>query len=159
MTKTYAGIGARLTPLDKLVQMTYLSMKLCTFGLKLRSGGARGADLAFMNGAFLQGGAPAMRIYTADQALKHPEWYAHASLFHPKWSDLSPYAQSLMARNSPILLGSALTDPVKFVVCWTPDGKVKGGTGQGLRIAQAYGIPVVNLAVDAEDKIWKVMYQ
>ena len=39
-----------------------------------------------------------------------------------------------------------LDRPVDAVVCWTCDGgAVTGGTGMGIRIAEAHGIPVLNL--------------
>ena len=50
------------------------------------------------------------------------------------------------ARNAGILLGVRLDRPVDAVVCWTCDGgTVTGGTGMGIRIAGAHGIPVLNL--------------
>jgi hypothetical protein len=44
-----------------------------------------------------------------------------------------------------ILLGEVLNDPVKFVICHTKDGKNSGGTGLGMNIADAKGIPIFNL--------------
>jgi hypothetical protein len=35
-----------------------------------------------------------------------------------------------------------------MVVCWTKDGKSSGGTGQALRIAEYYSIPIFNLKND-----------
>ena len=50
------------------------------------------------------------------------------------------------ARNVAILLGRNLDRPVDAVVCWTCDGgAVTGGTGMGIRIVEAHGIPVLNL--------------
>ncbi len=52
------------------------------------------------------------------------------------------------------ILGRALDRPCSFVVCWTDDGSLDGqagsagGTGQALRIASRYGVPVFNLAID-----------
>ena len=51
-----------------------------------------------------------------------------------------------MARNAYCMLGPDLKSPVDFVLCWTPNAKVVGGTGQGLRIALDYNIPIFNLA-------------
>lgn len=68
-----------------------------------------------------------------------------AAKFHPAWNRCSPAAKKLHARNGFIVLGPNLNDPVKLVVAWTPGGLGGGGTGQALRIAQAYGIPVVDL--------------
>ena len=53
---------------------------------------------------------------------------------------------SCHARNAGLLLGARLDRPVDAVVCWTCDGgAVTGGTGMGIRIAEAHGIPVLNL--------------
>ena len=35
--------------------------------------------------------------------------------------------------------------PVKFIVAWTENGALKGGTAQALRIATAFNIPIINL--------------
>lgn len=43
------------------------------------------------------------------------------------------------------MLGADLHSPSKFIVCWTRDGGATGGTGQALRIADHYEIPVFNL--------------
>ena len=39
-------------------------------------------------------------------------------------------------------------DPVDAVTCWTPGGRVVGGTATAMRIAEAYGIPVINAATN-----------
>ena len=49
------------------------------------------------------------------------------------------------ARNAAILLSASLDRPVHAVVAWTAGGRVEGGTGMGIRIARARGIPVLNL--------------
>ena len=70
---------------------------------------------------------------------------------HPAWSRCSKSVRSLHARNAHEILGADLDDPVSFVVCWTPDGSIdgasrqSGGTGQALRIAALYSVPVFNL--------------
>jgi len=38
-----------------------------------------------------------------------------------------------------------LKDPSDFIVCYTENGKMKGGTAQALRIAEDYKIPVFNI--------------
>jgi hypothetical protein len=40
------------------------------------------------------------------------------------------------------VLGLDLETPSKFIICWTKNGKGQGGTGQALRIAKEYGIPI-----------------
>lgn len=106
-------------------------------GFTLRSGRAKGADQAF------ESEVPYLKeIFTARDAT--PESFDHAAKYHPAWEHCSAFAQALHARNSMIVLGRDLNDPVDFVVCWTPGGAITGGTGQALRIAGAYGIPVFN---------------
>ena len=43
-------------------------------------------------------------------------------------------------------LRGRLTEPVSAVVCWTMRGRVEGGTGVAIRLAETAGIPVFNLA-------------
>ncbi len=43
------------------------------------------------------------------------------------------------------VLGPDLKSPSSMVVAWTPGGAVTGGTGQALRMAETYQIPVRNL--------------
>lgn len=146
MHKIYAGIGSQQTPPVILTLMARWAHYLAERGYLLRSGGAFGADSAFENGCYMARG-PKM-IYRATDARYRPEWRAHAAQFHPIWRDLSAGVQLLHARNSPIILGGELNEPVDFVLCWTPGARVTGGTGQALRIAQASGIPIFNLAAD-----------
>ena len=67
-----------------------------------------------------------------------------ASKFHPRWDALPVYVKMLMGRNSYQILGLDLETPSDFVICWTLDGQITGGTGQTLRMAAYYGIPVLN---------------
>lgn len=134
--KYYAGIGSRKTPSYILNKMTNLAKELDTKGYILRSGGAAGADSAFEEGSNNK------EIFTAsdttDEALEL------SSKFHPNWGACSDYAKKLHGRNAMIVLGKDLKTPVDFIVCWTKDGKISGGTGQALRIAEFYNIKVYN---------------
>ena len=124
--------------------MTDLALMLSRAGALCRSGGARGADKAFQAGA-----GDLFELWRPEHAT--PEAFDLAEEFHPTWDWLSPSAKGLHARNGHILLGADLDDPVDFVLAWTESGKVIGGTGQGLRIARAYNIPVYNLGADYAD--------
>ncbi len=159
-THKYAGIGARETPQEIGAIMTQTAMQLALQGWILRSGEAKqkagsapntvSADLAFEAGCnLINPRAKVIRVPTMGQAALD-----HAAQFHPAWDKCSEYAQHLHARNSLIMLGDWLDDPVKFAICWTPGGAVKGGTGQALRIATAYGIPVFNLATQPIETLW-----
>lgn len=150
---TYAGIGSRRTPLYIQIIMTGMARWLEENGFTLHSGAAEGADQAFEKGAgdnkkiFIPWGGfndHSSRYYLT---LEDPgnSCFEIAEKYHPSWNNLKPGAKKLMARNSQQILGMDCTEPVDFVVCWTPEGKVKGGTGQALRIAYDYEIPVINL--------------
>lgn len=141
----YAGIGARQTPIAVLRQMCILSAALETDNYILRSGGAKGADMAFEDGV----AADRMEIFYARDCT--PAAQKMAELCHPNWGACSEYVRKLHGRNAMILLGADLNDPVDFVVCWTPQGEVTGGTGQSIRMAHEFNIPVHNLALDG----WK----
>ena len=143
MTKFYCGIGSRQTPPAILTLMYRWAIHLAQCGYVLRSGRAIGADTAFEHGCIAENGPK--QIFTDRDARRRPDWRAHAAKFHPAWNSLPAGAQLLHARNSAIMLGMELVEPVSFVLCWTPGGIVKGGTGQALRIAQASNIPVFNL--------------
>ena len=155
----YAGIGARNTPPQILNMMTHLASKLESLGYVLRSGGAKGADTAFELGV----ANPANRqIYLPSQTFNQkvagqggyinasnlPHWQqavATVNQFHPAPGNLSEFARALMARNAMQVLGKTMNEPAKMVVAWTPGGQTVGGTGQALRMAQSYGIPIRNL--------------
>lgn len=51
----------------------------------------------------------------------------------------------LHGRNAHQVLGLYLDHPVSMVLCWTPEGKGGGGTGQAIRIAEAYGVTVYDM--------------
>lgn len=138
----YAGIGSRETPQIILLQMENLAMQFAMRGFVLRSGAAKGADTAFERGCDVMRGRKVIRTANSGESA-----LAHAAVFHPNWPACNDHARALHARNSLIMLGDWLDDPVKFVVCWTEGGAVKGGTGQALRIAAAIGVPVFNLAL------------
>lgn len=150
--KPYTGIGARKTPVDTALNMAKIAYTLGALGYTLRSGGASGADRAFALGAdsvkapkeiFL----PWHNFNDNDSPWFNPsqKCFSMAERFHPRWQSLNQAAQKLMARNCQQILGFDLMSPTGFVVCWTADGEASGGTGQALRIAKAYEIPIYNL--------------
>ena len=140
MELLYAGIGSRRTPEYILKYMTRIASKLELLGYKLRSGGAQGCDKAFEAG---------VRIPENKEIFKSKdstfEAIKLASEHHPFWERCSTPVRKLHGRNSMILLGENLNNPVKFVICYTKDGKNSGGTGLGMNIADAKSIPVFNL--------------
>lgn len=158
----FAGIGSRATPTQVCTHMQELAHLLCINDKwTLRSGGADGADSAFEKGC--DGVDGKKEIYLpwkqfnsnqSDLYVVDSDSLQLAAQYHPHWTSLKPFAKSLMARNGYQVLGSTLNDPVSFVICWTRDGVERGadttrhtgGTGQAIRIASDYHIPVFNLA-------------
>lgn len=139
--KTYAAIGSRETPVVFLDHARRKGKEFAQRNFFLRSGGARGFDKAAEE--FVP--SDKKRIYRPEDVEEREDCLLHAESFHPKWSACDHGARLLHARNSLILLGDDLGSPVDFVLCWTKDGKATGGTGQGLRIAKDWNIPVFNM--------------
>jgi len=137
----YSGIGSRSTPEPVLAQMSHIAGLLERLGLVLRSGGAAGADKAFESGI----------QYPENKVIFRPEHATEASMtvaskLHPFWPNMKDYSKRLHGRNAQIILGTNLDNPSRFVVCWTPDAALVGGTAMGIRLALQRGIPVFNLA-------------
>ena len=115
----------------------------------MRSGGAGGADQSFERGVDKANGKkeiflPWRNFEGSDSKLivSDERAFEIAKRFHPYWHNLKQGAQKLQSRNSHQVLGWDLNTPSKFVICWTEKGKGKGGTGQSLRIATEYKIPI-----------------
>ena len=154
---TYSGIGSRQTPAPLLVKMSYIAKRLEHQLFILYTGGAEGADTAFLAGTqFFKVFLPS-RIYSIRTANRQDiidcttldNWsdaLKTVDKYHPAPQYLSPFAKKLMARNSYCILREDLQSPVDFVLTWTPNCALIGGTAQGLRIAIDYNIPIFNLA-------------
>ena len=150
----YTGVGARSTPPEVQATMVALARTLAAWGWTLRSGHAPGADQAFERGAreraeiylpwsSYEGGVP---IVAAERhARPTVTAYRIASEFHPVWERLPDPVRALHARNVHEVLGVNCNEPADMLVCFTPCGSGNGGTGQAIRIAKAYGIPVFDV--------------
>ena len=158
-TLRYAGIGARATPRAVLADMTVMAGWLARTGWTLSTGGADGADSAFAAGApaeqrtiwlpwrgYNGHRGPDCRVLSAAAMAACIEI---AASLHPAWERCSPAVRKLHARNAAVLLGETLDRPVDAVVAFTSEGRVEGGTGMAIRIAEARGIPVLNLGAMA----------
>ena len=76
-----------------------------------------------------------------------------ASEVHPAWDRCNEWARGMHSRNCHQILGYDLQSPVDAVICWTPNGKIQGGTATAIRIALKYNIPVFNLGVKDKDNV------
>lgn len=151
---TYAGIGSRDTPPNVLEQMKAIAEELSKFrNVVLRTGGAVGADNAFLEGVF--SGCGTYELYLpwpkynghTEATLKNPTDVAvhNVAQYVPHWDYCRESVRKLHGRNMHIILGDTLDTPVDFVICYTPNGKTVGGTAIAMNIATAYGIPIFNL--------------
>ena len=151
----YAGIGSRQTPPEVIAIMQKTAALLALDGYTCCTGACKGADQAFANGAASKGGNINLFIpwpsYEQEWIRTIPnctvktispndtDAYNSVHRFHPAASKLKQSVMKLHARNYLIV------DGVDFIICWTPDGKINGGTGQALRIASEKNIPIYNL--------------
>ena len=157
---SYAGIGARKTPIHIIEMMRETAVLLAKDGYTCNTGAALGADQAFANGAASVNGHVQLFIPWANY---EKEWIANVggpgffpdiyvanpvintaafnsvNQFHPAPDNLSKAVKALHARNWLIL------NNTEFVICWTPNGQTTGGTGQAIRIAEYYGKHVYNI--------------
>lgn len=154
----YTGIGSRQTPAEDLAVCHLLAKFLASRGWTLRSGGAAGADTAFEAGAAAQANEiylpwKGFNSHTSELCHVTEDAIAESLRFHPTPGRLKFAARRLMGRNLYQVLGLDRRTPSRFVVCWTPfdteaafDPRQRiGGTGQALRIARHYEIPIYNL--------------
>lgn len=150
----YAGIGSRETPEEVCHYMSEFAKHADSLGYTVRSGGAAGADEAFEV-------VDAKEIYLPYKGFNKKEGILPgdfdiakaeeiASRYHPAWPYLKPYQKAFHTRNSCQMFGRNLVAPSIFVICWTKNGKVDGGTGQALRIAIDNNIPIYNLAIEED---------
>lgn len=155
MGKFYTGVGSRKAPVGIRHTISKLAARLAAQGWILRSGGAVGCDSAFASGA----GNPA-EIFRPEHATA--DALAMAAKVHPAWARCNHYVRNLHARNCFQVLGKSLDCPSSFLVCWTQDGATSaaecsirtGGTATAIRLADANGVPVFNLA--REDHLARV---
>jgi len=145
----YTGVGSRETPAIVKAFMSVVASMLETSGYILRSGGADGADNAFESGVTVVANkeiwVPWLGFNKSKSLLlPSDDAYTLASTIHPVWNQLKPGAKSLHARNCHQVMGKDLNTPSRFVLCWTENAEVKGGTATAIKLALNNNIPVLN---------------
>lgn len=158
----YTGVGARKLDPKKIQLVNRLGKRLDELGLTLRSGGAKGTDSEFerpvrrskeiFRPADYTGRLPfGHKIVKGEMRERAIEIVAPT---HPAWNKLPDYVKELHIRNVFQVIGEQLNHPSLFLLCWTEDGADginkltstdTGGTGTAIRIANIYGVPVINL--------------
>lgn len=145
-----AIIGTRDPNVYQRMAATALASRLSRdHGITIATGGAYGIDQAAMNGAkpsLLEVYLPwasynreviprdAGKIIIADP-IRHRAWFESVDRYHPNPAALKHSVRALHARNYGIVIGRDLV--IAF-----PHAEGSGGTGQGIRIAEAEGIPL-----------------
>lgn len=96
---------------------------------------------------------PHERGKNAGQCIEYHEGPSQAAInlaaeLHPAWDRLKQGARKLHARNVHQITGASVKNPLlsKFVLCWTKGARGQGGTGQAIRVAKHFGVPVFDLA-------------
>ena len=154
----FAGIGSRKTPQHILDLMFWIGYLKAQKQEACATGACIGPDQAFANGTIYGGGVVHLYLpwYSYEQVwvnslprnqititvLRDSDIEANNSVnqFHPTPEKLSQGMRKLHARNYLIL--NQINRPV---ICYTEGGRVQGGTGQGIRIAQHLGKIIHNL--------------
>lgn len=164
----YTGIGSRSTPKEILDCFASMAKWFAENGFILRSGGADGADDSFEWGCDYARGKKEIYLpwngfngrylgIVIDENDKKA--FELAEQFHPNWSNLGYNSKKLIARDGYQVLGKDLNTHSLFVLCYTESGSGKGGTGQAIRIAKHYNIPVFdaglyNSVKDYQQDVW-----
>lgn len=157
----YAGIGSESTPTPVLWLMSEIASKLAKEGYTLRTGTQGGAPQAFLEGCEeAEGESEIWHLPQKVSGQTHHGLEPHdrhaftAATLNPTWSISSAKMKAEHARYVALILGNDMNTPVKFVVCFTPDGCTSakertlktGRAGTAIALASRYDIPVLNLA-------------
>ncbi|MBO9428389.1 hypothetical protein [Sulfitobacter sp. R18_1] len=156
--KPYAGIGSRDLPSHIFDIMVLIGRMMAEDGWTLRSGHAKGADIAFEMGCDEAGGRKEIFLpkkgFNGSKAEFTPlgqEYYELAGRYYdidqgdapwprasdnPKWRHLPDWSTMFHARNTQQIFGKNLDSRTDTVVCYTPEGKWKGGTAMALRLIE-----------------------
>ena len=155
----YAGIGSRRLSESQLEACRQVAHRAAGAGWRLHTGAATGADQAFAEGALEVGGAVSLFLpwwsYEQDWVrwakgrgalafvLQDDDQNAWASVSsHPAADRLSRGAQALHARNFCIIRDCSWVAAFPVLDRYGH----RGGTGQGILLAEQRGLPVLDLS-------------
>lgn len=156
--RTYAGIGDVNIPANIQELMKMIGEELAHQGYVLRTGGAKGADTAFMEGCDKAKGIKEI-FYPSDihvnaKTLKiakeiHGHW-EYCENKQPKPGNKYSFPVQAHCRNMKIINGDLLNNPVEFTIAYQDINQVTGGTWQGIKYSKKLGIKVYNLFVEKD---------
>jgi hypothetical protein len=167
----YTGVGSRETPEDVLLVMFELGKYLGKLGFTLRSGHAKkkegtgwSADTAFEYGSNEVNGRKEIYLpwqyfnHSVDGIVFEPTEKATqmAAYYHPAWDRCTDGVRKMHTRNIPQVLGINLDYPSLFLICWTSKGRGGGGTGQAIRIARDFNVPILDYGAYAVKDLGRI---
>jgi len=150
-TMVVAGIGSRELPsnIEKRMNKLIKAIKPSILDkLTIAHGDAKGSDLKWKSLAKNE-----IAFLPTNPVSR--EAIDIAGLHHPYFKTMKPFTKMLMGRNVYQVMGHGIDTPVDCVLCYTKDGAesrsavkvgVTGGTGLAISVADAYDIPVFNVA-------------
>lgn len=150
MTNIFTGIGSRLIDSKHINLLYKIACLLEQDDWKCRTGNASGSDSVFRDAYATN--SYNLSIYTPAQV--QIDLCGNASKakeimykYHPNPDAVrcNKFSECLLARDVYQVLGPNLREPSKIIICYTQNGELKGGTTMAIRIANAYGIPVLNI--------------
>lgn len=164
--KSYVGIGNPDTPYTVQTQITGLAKKLEEMGYTLRTDGGQGGSEAFVKGAssLIEIIIPWKKFNGQEAGFFKtlPEAFDIVRKFAPAFDSMKEVVQKILASKAHLVLGTDLTQPAKFIICWSSDGledgkkrtAKSGFVGTPISLATANDIPVFNLKnPDAIDRL------
>lgn len=145
----FTGVGARTIPSNIFKILYDIGVNLMADDWICRTGTADGSDMAFRESYMDR--PLHLEVYAPGDILNNK--FGNADLaksivknYHPYYDRIQcAFSQALLARNIYQVLGSDLNTPSEIVFCYTDNGLIQGGSAIAIRIAQHYGIPIVNL--------------
>ena len=85
--------------------------------------------------------------------IKESEDIAKSVMDEYHWIRCNEWSRGMHSRNCHQILGYDLKSPVDCVICWTPNGRIQGGTATAIKVANKYNVPVFNLGAESKDKV------
>lgn len=145
----FTGVGSRVITGNIFNLLCHIGLLLKDNGWICRTGTAKGSDAAFR--VSYENKFSNLEVYKPEDIINNK--YGNADLakrivrnYHPCYDRIQcEFSQALLARNVYQVLGSDLNTPSEIVFCYTDNGETVGGTSIAIKIAQHYGIPIVNL--------------
>lgn len=169
--KSYIGIGDKTTPPAIIDRIKEIGSKLSDKGYILRTPGFTDAEKAFESSTenkeiylpWKKASTEGLNIDDKDKVFRYSKDIPEiARKIVPVYENLPIAPKAMIDRDIAMVLGKDLRSPVKFVLCWTPDGAEKlsektmktGFIGTIITLCTIVKIPVFNLyKADAEIKL------